>query len=173
MRGMIDAVEAVLDQGIRLLESLHQTEFTQVLPLANGATIGGHYRHGLEHFRQLLSGLEAGTIDYDARNRDLLVESDRLEAIRATKNLKSSLKRLSKHSSEDPLEVKCGITYGDDDAGDASSTLGRELIFCISHAIHHYAMIALILRSEQKTLPEGFGVAPSTVRHRLQSAGKR
>ena len=170
---MIDAVEAVLDQGIRLLESLHQTEVTQVLPLANGATIGGHYRHGLEHFRQLLSGLEAGTIDYDARNRDLLVESDRLEAIRATKNLKSSLKRLSKHSSEDPLEVKCGITYGDDDAGDASSTLGRELIFCISHAIHHYAMIALILRSEQKTLPEGFGVAPSTVRHRLQSAGKR
>jgi len=173
MRGMIDAVETVLDQGTRLLESLDQAEYTRVLPLANGATIGGHYRHGLEHFRQLLTGSERGTVDYDARDRDLIVETDRIGALEATVKLKSSLKDLSTHSSEDPLEVKCGITYGDEDAGVASSSLGRELIFCISHAIHHYAIIAIILRSEGKTLPEGFGVAPSTVRHRLLLADQR
>lgn len=170
---MIDAVEAVLGQGLKLLDSLDQETYTRALPVANRATIGGHYRHALEHFRQLQSGLETGSVDYDARNRDILLETDHNEAIRATRELAASLKSLTSHGSEDPLEVRCGITYGEKDAGAASSTLGRELMFCISHAIHHYAIIALILRSEDQTVPEGFGVAPSTVRHRLQLAGTR
>jgi len=47
------------------------------------------------------------------------------------------------------------------------------MMFCINHAIHHYALIAMLLRSEQKVVPEGFGVAPSTIRHRLQTADTR
>lgn len=168
---MIDAVEAILGQGLKVLDTLDQETYTRALPVANGATIGGHYRHALEHFRQLQSGLATCSVDYDARNRDVPLETSRNEAIRVTRELAASLKSLNSRGSEDALEVRCGITYGEEDAGSASSTLGRELIFCISHAIHHYAIIALILRSEQRTVPEGFGVAPSTLRHRLQLAG--
>lgn len=173
MRGLVNASEAVLDQGILMLESLDQEAYVRALPLANGASVGGHYRHSLEHFRLLLSGLKKGSVDYDARERDLLLETDLAEAIRATKELHASLRVLSSHGSEDPLEIRCGITYGERDAGNAASTLGREIIFCISHAIHHYALVAMMLRSQGCPIPEGFGVAPSTVRHRLGLAGAR
>lgn len=173
MRGLVGAVEAVLAQGILLLESLDQECYARALPLANGASVGGHYRHGLEHFRQLISGLGEGVVDYDARRRDLLLETDLAEAIRASRELASSLRQLSCHGSEDPLEIKCAVTCGDQDAGTASSTLGREIIFCIGHAVHHYAIIAMILRSEGRNVPEGFGVAPSTLRHRIGLAGTR
>lgn len=169
----MDAVEIVLAQGLQVLDSLDQETYTRALPLANGGTIGGHYRHALEHFRQLQSGLAASFVDYDARNRDILLETNHHEAIRATRELTASLKSLTCHGSEDRLEVRCGISYGKEDAGTAFSTLGREVIFCISHAIHHFAIIAMILRSEDRSMPEGFGVAPSTVRHRLQLAGTR
>lgn len=170
MRGLVNACEAMLDQGILMLESLDQERYASALPLANGASIGAHYRHSLEHFRLLISGLKDGSVDYDARERDLLLENDLAEAIRATKELNTSLRGLSHHGSEDPLEIRCGVTYGEDDAGNAASTLGREIIFCIGHAIHHYALIAMMLRSQGHRIPEGFGVAPSTVRHRLGSA---
>lgn len=173
MRGLVDASGAVLDQGILMLESLDQECYARALPLANGASIGAHYRHSLEHFRLLLWGLKEGSVDYDARERNLPLESDLAEALRSSKQLRSSLRGLSNHGREDPLEIRCDVTYGERDAGHASSSLGREIIFCIGHAIHHYAIIAMMLRAQGHPIPEGFGVAPSTVRHRLGLAGVR
>ena len=43
-------------------------------------------------------------------------------------------------------------------------------MFSISHAIHHYAVIAMICRLLGALLPEGFGIAPSTVQYRKESA---
>jgi uncharacterized damage-inducible protein DinB len=170
MRGLADAFDAVLLQGKDLLERLGQEEFAAGNPLGNGASIGAHYRHSLDHFRQLFSGLESGMVDYDARTRESLLETDRAAALAATESLRTAAKDLRKLGAEDPLEVRCGVTYGGEDAGTASSTLGREMMFCISHAIHHYAIIAMVLRSGQKAVPDGFGVAPSTMRHRQQTA---
>jgi hypothetical protein len=51
------------------------------------------------------------------------------------------------------------------------STARRELRFLLSHTIHHYALIALSLGTRGFEIPEalsGFGVAPSTLRHRKQ-----
>jgi uncharacterized damage-inducible protein DinB len=173
MRGLADALDAVLHQGKDLLERLNQEEFSASHPMGNGASIGAHYRHCLDHFRQLFAGLENGAIDYDARTRDPILETDRMAAITATEALRSSAQELRKRGAEDPLEVRCGVTYGNEEAGSASSTLGREMMFCISHAIHHYALIAILLRAAQRDVPEGFGVAPSTMRHRQLIAGAR
>jgi len=169
----VDALDAVLLQGKDLLESLDQSEFTEPNPLGNGASIGAHYRHCLDHVIQLFAGLENGTVDYDARAREPLLEKDRTAALAATEALRASVQDLYRRGTEDPLEVRCGVTYGGEEAGTAPSTLGREMIFCISHAIHHYALIAILLRSVKRHVPEGFGVAPSTMRHRQQMAGAR
>jgi uncharacterized damage-inducible protein DinB len=166
MRGLADALDAVLLQGKDLLENLSQEEFLAPHPLGNGASVGAHYRHCLDHFRQLAAGVEIGTVDYDARARDSRLETDRHAALAATEALRSSACKLRRLGEEDPLEVRCGVTYEGEEAGSASSTLGREMMFCISHAIHHYALIAILLRSSQKNVPEGFGVAPSTMRYR-------
>jgi hypothetical protein len=53
------------------------------------------------------------------------------------------------------------------------SSFEREVMFSISHAIHHYALIAMICRSLGALLPEGFGIAPSTVHYRKESALSR
>jgi uncharacterized damage-inducible protein DinB len=170
---MIGAARAVLEQGVGMLGTLNRESYSRGMQLANGASIGGHYRHVLEHFRQLLSGVSEGVVDYDARNRDPMLENDPDEALRATRELNVSLNELAARGSEEPLEVICGISYGEKDHGSASSTLGREIIFCISHAIHHYALIAMILRSQGQELPPDFGVAPSTVRHRNSCSPSR
>ena len=51
------------------------------------------------------------------------------------------------------------------------STLDRELIYNIEHAIHHMAMIKIGLKvlAPELHLPENFGVAPSTIRYRHQT----
>jgi uncharacterized damage-inducible protein DinB len=173
MRWLADALDAVLLQGKDLLDRLDQEEFSASHTIGNGASIGAHYRHCLDHFRQLFAGLENGAIDYDARTRNPILETDRLAALAATEALRSSAQELRKLGAEDPLEVRCGVTYDNEEAGSASSTLGREMMFCISHAIHHYALIAILLRAAQRDVPEGFGVAPSTMRHRHLIAGAR
>lgn len=166
-------MEAVLLQGKDLLEDLSLEEFRSPHSLGKGASVGAHYRHCLDHFRQLFAGLETGTIDYDARTRESLLETDLAAALAVTESLRISAQELRKRSEEDPIEVCCGVTYGDKEAGSASSTVGREMMFCISHTIHHYALIALLLRSVQREVPEGFGVAPSTLRHRQLTTGTR
>ena len=45
------------------------------------------------------------------------------------------------------------------------STYGRELVYAIAHAIHHYALISVMARLLEVVLPAHFGVAPSTVAH--------
>ena len=72
MQGLADSLDEILLQGIGLLESLDQEAFTAANPLGGGASIGAHYRHCLDHFRQLFAGLENGMIDYDARTRESL-----------------------------------------------------------------------------------------------------
>jgi hypothetical protein len=46
-----------------------------------------------------------------------------------------------------------------------ASTVARELQFLLSHTVHHYALIALILRLQGFEPGEEFGVAPSTLAH--------
>ena len=43
------------------------------------STIGGHVRHNLDHFLCLEQGLKSGSVDYDARERDEFLETDRVQ----------------------------------------------------------------------------------------------
>jgi uncharacterized damage-inducible protein DinB len=170
MVGKIGAARAVLLQGESLLISVGENLYTRPSPLADGSTIGGHYRHVLEHYLLLLKGAMVGAVDYDARQRDREVESVLEAALAETRRLSSELHQLEGMNDGAFLEIQCGITYGGEDSGQSSSTLGREVMFCISHAVHHYAIIALILRANGCLVPEGFGVAPSTIRYRQSLA---
>ena len=45
------------------------------------------------------------------------------------------------------------------------SSVGRELQFLVSHTVHHYALIRLLLEDHGIYAGEEFGVAPSTLAH--------
>jgi hypothetical protein len=58
------------------------------------------------------------------------------------------------------------VSYVHGDSSVTGSTYGREFVYSIAHAIHHYALISVMARLTQTELPPGFGVAPSTLAHR-------
>jgi hypothetical protein len=52
----------------------------------------------------------------------------------------------------------------------SASTALRELQFLVSHTVHHYAVIALILRARGLEPGPDFGVAPSTLKYEQETS---
>jgi hypothetical protein len=167
---MLSPLREVLDQGLILLESLDDASFTTKIPKASNASIGAHYRHCLDHFVSLLEGIDDGFIDYDARRRDPILETDRAAAAELTRSLLQKAKKIDQHDPRQTVRIRCKISYESQDVPTLDSHVDREIMFCISHAIHHYALIGMMCRLLEIPLPEGFGVAPSTIKHQREMA---
>jgi len=43
-------------------------------------------------------------------------------------------------------------------------------MYAVAHAVHHYALIGVMAGIMKITLPAGFGVAPSTLKHQVETA---
>ena len=162
-----------LQQGLELLAALPDSLYVQVCAAAGGSNIGGHVRHILDHYQCFLDGLVTQRIDYDARRRDLRVESERTTAADA---LRATLRALDELHVEDglrALEVRmdCGGSPEERHVWGGSS-VARELQFLTSHTVHHYALIAAILRQAGHVPAPGFGVSPSTLRYEAQRRQK-
>lgn len=159
-----DAIEGnlyLLRQGIELLHRLDDTAWREAPP--GHSTVGAQYRHVLDHYRCFLDGLTEGVVDYDARRRDPDTERDRAVAGRATEEVLDRLRLLGRTHLGLPLRVAQSAT--DRDAGEdpQGSSLGRELLFLVSHTVHHYAIIKLLLEERGVSCDQAFGMAPSTL----------
>ncbi|MBS1851534.1 MAG: hypothetical protein JST79_11515 [Acidobacteria bacterium] len=160
------ATEDVLRQGLDLLSKLTGAGFTARIPGPYHASIGQHYRHVIDHFLCLESGLASGHIDYDNRERNPRLETD-LDFARASTE---RLIRVFHQYGPDGLDRACLVTYSLE-YGDATpvrlpSIIARELAFCIGHAVHHYAIVRLLCDSAGIDVVPEFGIAPSTLKHR-------
>src|SRR6266516_171825 len=91
---LIQSVLETLAQGESLLAQLSDGDYTRRVPLAFNASIGGHYRHCLDHFRSLLDSAMEGDLNYDHRERGTLIENDRFAALNATRDLREGFERL-------------------------------------------------------------------------------
>jgi len=170
---LLESLLAVMAQGERMLVSLDDATYTAKPSIASGASIGAHYRHCLDHFGALLTGDASGGIDYDARKRDPRLENERTMALVMTRHLQDLASSLDTSILGSSVSVRCGVSYTDTEAPVVHSSFRREVMFSISHAIHHYALISMICRYLGITLPEGFGVAPSTIHYRKESTISR
>jgi len=160
------AAAEVLAQGEMLLRSFDDGDYTRKLPGAFHSAVGEHYRHCLDHFECLLRGFSADAIDYDNRNRDPRIETDRAFAISETRRLQKACESILVTFIDRPINVRSKVNYELGDAPLISSTVGRELMYAVAHAIHHYALIAVMCGMLGVRVPEGFGVAPSTLKYR-------
>jgi hypothetical protein len=164
-RVLIDSVVETLSQGEVLLTEITDATFVRKLPVAFDASIGGHYRHCLDHFRTLLESAREGDLNYDHRERGTPIETDRYAALNATRELREGFERLDPSTLERPLTVTCKTSYATAGSEFAPSTVGRELMYSVAHAVHHYALIGMMGSLMELKMPAGFGVAPSTLRH--------
>lgn len=164
-RALIQAVIETLRQGETLLAGISDEEYTRKMPEAFNASIGGHYRHCLDHFRILLHAAKAGDLDYDHRERSTLVETDRFAALNATRELCAGYAALDPVWLARSLAVTCKTSYTTSGSQTSPSTVGREAMYAVAHAVHHFALIGVMGGIMGVKLPPGFGVAPSTLQH--------
>jgi len=167
---LIESVLETLQQGETLLSELTDEDYTHKMPMAFNASIGGHYRHCLDHFRSLLNSATSGNLNYDHRERGTLVETDRFAALNSTRELREGFERLDPAFLNRSLAVTSKTSYATSDSQISGSTVGREIMYSVAHAVHHYALIGVMGGILGLQMPPGFGVAPSTLKHRAETA---
>jgi len=163
------ALNDTLNQGIALLETLSDDEYTQPCQLAYGASIGEHYRHILEHFIAIYESHAEGFVNYDLRKRNPEIQTVRTTAISVTQNIIQSISSLSEEVYEESIVINGKLSHHSEDSMHLNTSVGREVAYSIAHAHHHYAIIGIICNFLNKELPAEFGVAPSTSKHNAES----
>ena len=162
---LVGATQDVLLQGLGLLFRLEDSRYAQVAREPFNASIGGHYRHVLEHFHCLLEGAHIGVVNYDARRRDPRIENEVTYASISTCDVLRALKRWNSETLEGTCKTVSSVAYTSQSAALLDSNVGRELAYCVAHAIHHFAIIRLICSELGVDVPKEFGYAPSTLKH--------
>jgi hypothetical protein len=69
---------------------------------------------------------------------------------------------------EREIEVTCKTSYAASGSQTSGSTVGREIMYVVAHAVHHYALIGIMGGLMGLKLPAGFGVAPSTTKYQAE-----
>jgi uncharacterized damage-inducible protein DinB len=161
-----------LEQGLDLLTALDDMQYS-TRGHHGQASAGAHLRHVIDCYRCFLGGLESRRIDYDSRERDRRIETDRDVAAGAIAQIVDRLQTLA----DDVLdaEVRIQVDTAAWEQGKelwTRSSVARELQFLLSHTVHHYALIALILRGHGFDPGPDFGVAPSTLEYRKSEAAQ-
>jgi hypothetical protein len=167
---LVQAANDVLLQGLTLLFALGDNTYSRTAGKPFHASIGGHYRHVVEHFQSLIRGREACEVNYDARERNVRLESEVTYASVATCDVLRMLKHYDSRILRRECRVINSVGYGAAKPVEMDSNIGRELAYCVGHAIHHYAIVRLICHEFGLELPAEFGVAPSTLKHQAAAA---
>ena len=167
------AVKDVLRQGCTFLARVSDAVYSRRLEGTFAASLGAHYRHVLDHFLCLTEGIRTGQVNYDQRRRNPQLENSVECARLVTEGLIEELGGLSREVLQRECIVNYSVGYGDSDAEPVRSNLAREVMFCVGHAIHHYALLKLLCAEEGVSLPYEFGVAPSTLKYlEAETAGR-
>jgi len=156
---------ALLRQAMDLIADLDDDVYAATSSIAPGGGIGAHLRHCLDFYDCFLRGAPLGFIDYTARGRDRATSTDRDVALGRMARILLALERIPRGLQSvgvRPEEAEEGVWI--------PSTVARELEFVRTHTVHHFALIAILLRAAGIETDPSFGVAPSTLRARSQTA---
>ena len=155
------------------LDLLTTEQYQKLIPELFNSSIGQHTRHIIEFFQCLEQQASTGVVDYDLRQRNLLIESSTLEA---NNTLTKLIKWLNSPLEDQLLKLATNYNHQHTESSlvNVQSSLIRELVYNIEHTIHHMAIIKIGLRITypQLQLPKHFGVAPSTLRYHQEQTSK-
>jgi uncharacterized damage-inducible protein DinB len=156
------ALTRLLDELAAVLMKVSPSTYAAVPFPGVSGSIGQHVRHILDHVASLCDAPSRMPLSYDHRERGTDVETDVGAALRTMRRLSSALAAM--RSRDDELITMVSTLAAGAGPIAVRTTLGRELVFVISHTIHHQALIGLLLSAAGSGVPQGFGLAPSTPR---------
>lgn len=153
-----------LGQLRALLGAIDPSVYRSINPKGN-ASIGQHVRHTVEFYQCLVHAEEV--VNYDLRKRDLQMEVDPESALGAIDAVLDSLQSVQEDRS---MLLRTGTE--EDSVSEFPTSLSRELFYVLEHAIHHMALIRILLLDAKSDFPleEDFGVAYSTSAYREGTA---
>jgi hypothetical protein len=159
----------ILNQLEHTVEQLRPADFTKPSQALSHATLGQHLRHTLEFFLCLEKGFESGIINYDKRNHDKLVESDKFLALATVGRIREFI---AEQKQDKSLTLEVGYERHTENTTPIATNYFRELTYNIEHAIHHMAIMKIGVRevAPYVLLADHFGVAVSTVRYQETAA---
>lgn len=160
-----EAIKNVLSQLNNSLVDLSDEEYIRPSRTLFNATIGQHVRHVIELYICLFNGYETGVVNYEKRKRDTRIETDKDFAIELNQMIVNNL-------DKDNKELQLEASYDDHSFPVAVPTnYYREIIYNLEHTVHHMALIRVGINEVSSiTIPEGFGVASSTLKYRKECA---
>ena len=155
------ATNEVFGQLTEVIGQLDNEDYACRLSVLSGNTIGKHVRHILEFYDLLVSSYYTGQLNYDRRERDLLLETSPDEAMLRITRINYAIQQLDLNR---PLQLEADLSC---QTLSIPSSYDRELLYNIEHAVHHMALIQVAVRDAfgHVVLPPNFGVAYSTIQH--------
>jgi hypothetical protein len=152
----------VIQQLDNLLKQLTPEQYAAKLPVLNNSSIGQHTRHTVEFFQCLLKGLGNGVVNYDARERNLQLETDLNYTLNALLEINDMMKLIGDFYTP----ISLAVCYGEECEEVVESSFLRELVYLVEHSIHHFALIRIGIQENFKNvaIPKTFGVAYSTIK---------
>jgi hypothetical protein len=170
MNNLISNIKNTLTELNSVVTLIDDQQFSRPLTIFSGSSVGMHARHIIEFYQCLLFQYETGqVINYDKRERDLLLQSNLDYFTLRVNSLIEKLENLDKNKLDYPLSITDDCEHGHADI--ISSNLARELHYNLEHTIHHAAFIKIgvLTLLPDAEIPKTFGIAPSTLRHQKQA----
>jgi hypothetical protein len=151
----------VWEAAYRLFEIVPDEIYAAPIPPLTDFGIGSHIRHCIEFYQCFFAGLPDGTVDYDRRERNPKIAVERRAALLVMRGLTEQLRDFD--SDDRGLSVFAESEGRGTQERPQASSVERERTFLLSHTIHHFAIVGLLLKLQGIEPPADFGVAPSTL----------
>lgn len=159
------SVYAIMDQLEASVNELTNSQFCERVDTLSGASVGQHVRHVVEMFVCLQEGYITGIVNYEKRKRDVEIETSKETAISVMTTIKAGLENENRQ-----LVLEAGFDENSHEVNRIPTNYFREIAYNLEHAIHHMALIKIgICQISKIQLPEGYGVASSTIKYRKES----
>lgn len=164
-----ESAQKILGQLAVLLDQISTGDYSRPSETLGGATIGQHIRHTLEFFSCLEAGCLSGVVNYEKRAHDMLLECDKAIALERIDSITAFVSELKGNRA---LLLELTYISEADLYERVDTSMLRELVYNVEHAIHHMAMIRMALReiAPDIIVDDDFGIAASTVRYRRKNA---
>eukprot|EP01038_Epipyxis_sp_PR26KG_P006086 gene6086-8388_t len=182
----------LLKQKLYILRTVNENDYVKKMDDFYHASIGSHIRHSLDHTRKIIElfsdkanddslnmcqqpsnisndavTIENTIIDYDSRERNTLIETNKKEAIIVVENL---IKLIPSIDMTRIVYVKFMGNSKTFSYYTIPSTVMRELSFTSHHAVHHLSIVRLMMNSLNYSFIDNeengnIGIAVSTIKN--------
>src|SRR5688572_703347 len=133
----------ILNQLTDLVRQINEADFSKPSEALGKSTIGQHIRHTLEFFICFERGYSAGLINYDKRDHDKVIETNKFLALNTINTIADFVNQFN---GDKALKLEVGYDLAKEEYITIDTNGTRELVYNIEHAVHHMAIMKIGIR---------------------------